>query len=199
MNLTPKKLCELYARISNLEEPPDELCDLIHIEAEWVTKWWTKRYSDIQDALLSTTLSSLRSGLRHVKLVSGHRSDDGSYAHCTVSVPLSTPDKHDSRTYFQTDGRWVTHIFSYAEWMNRTWPHPLRVEDKINELLSKDIPINAIARQPMDPDLFWPDDGRNPPDTNPRDNPTLQRVREVMAEVLDADPEGAEIPDLGLE
>jgi len=143
MILTERTICELYARIRNLEQCPDAFCELLHPQVQWATKWWIGRGIVEIEFELSNIWSSLSKGLSHVTLVTGHETDDGGYADCTALVPLREPDKHDLRTYFKTDGQRITHISTDLVWIDRTWPYPERAKHKLAELILQGVPIAA--------------------------------------------------------
>lgn len=141
MHLTPGEICERYARLKNWEEESlDAFIALLHPEVKWITKWCNVDGKPQVKLVLREAKHARRTsqGLRSVALVSGHPTDDGGHADCVVSVPIQVPDKHDTRTYFKTDGQFITSIFTYSEWMDRTWPYPERVKSKLAEALDVD-------------------------------------------------------------
>ena len=198
MSLTERAICELYARVGNLEQSPDVFYELLHPQVKWVTKWWIGRGSVEIELELNNIWSSDKKGLSDVTLVTGHETDGGEYADCTALVPLREPDKHDLRTYFETDGQRITRIFTDFLWLDRTWPYPERAKHKLAELILQGVPIAASWKEEERKKLVWPDDGSTPDDEKACENEArLRRTRQAMAEALDADPEGAAIPPLG--
>ncbi|MEQ8799974.1 MAG: hypothetical protein RJQ08_15655 [Salinisphaeraceae bacterium] len=203
MALTTAEICQRYARLANWDaESVDAFVELLHPEVEWLTK--RRRFCGkrrVELLLRQVRYARWRTqGLHYIALVSGHSTDDGGHADCVVTVPIREPDKHDSRTYFATDGRFIIHILTYDEWMDRTWPYPERLKRKLAELHGKCIPINPVHLGPQPEKIVWPDDGRNLEDACTwRGQAGLTALRERMAEALDADPIGEPIPDLGLE
>lgn len=203
MALTTPEICERYARLINWEaESVDAFVALLHPEVEWVTK--RRRFSGKRrvELLLRQARHARRrtQGLHYVALVSGHPRDDGSHTDCVVTVPIRQPDKHDSRTYFATDGWFIIHMFTYHEWMDRAWPYPERLKRKLAELHSKGIPINPVHLRPQPQKMVWPDDGRNLEDADTdRGQGGLRVIREHVAEALGANAVGELIPALGLE
>lgn len=145
MTLTTRQICELYARVRNLEQSPDAFFDLLHPWAQWVTKWWTGGSAPGIEASLREILDREQSGLSHIELVSGFSHEEGRHVDCTVAIPIADPDKHDTRTMFQTDGARITRISTYAVWMDTAWPHPHRVKNKLAELMVRDIPIAQVG------------------------------------------------------
>lgn len=154
MALTTREICDRYARMRNLEEDPAALCELLHPEAVWVTKIGTRSSGATRERWWTAWHARRRAGLRSIELPSGHRDDAGERVECTASIPIGNLDKHDLRTYFHTDGTRITMIFSYVEWLDRTWPHPARAAEKITELRARGIEVRPAPGRPAV--LTWP-------------------------------------------